>query len=109
MQGYIVEFSQNKEKFSLDSAANDQLTGRDSQTRFCEKSDLIIAIGPKVTKAYRAALKYSSKDQSVIGLTPGIIEEFLGVRRKIKGSGKIFRVLLSASSKYFLVKGCDIH
>ena len=105
--------SEDLEKFSVkksaDSAANDQLTEHDLQTRLCEKSDLIIAIGPKVTEAYRAALKYSGKDQSVIGLTPGIIEEFrLGVRRETKGSGEIFRVLLSASSKYFLVKGCDI-
>ena len=104
--------SEDLEKFldkkSADQAAKDQITEHNLQTSLCEKSDLIIAIGPKVTEAYRAALKYSGKDQSVICLTPGIIEEFLGVRGEIKGSGEIFRVLLSASSKYFLVKGCDI-
>ena len=104
--------SEDLEKFldkkSADQAAKDQITEHDLQTSLCEKSDLIIAIGPKVTEAYRSSLRYSGKDQSVIDLTPGIIGEFLGVRPEIKGSGEVFRVLLSASSKYFLVKGCDI-
>ena len=96
------------DKKSADPAANDQITEHELQTILCEKSDLVIAIGPKVTEAYRSALMFSGKDESVITLNPGIFEEFLVERRKIKGSGKIFRVLLSASSKYFLVKGCDI-
>ena len=104
--------SEDLEKFldekSADPAANDQITEHELQTILCEKSDLVIAIGPKVTEAYRSALLFSGKDDSVITLNPGIFEEFLVERRKIKGSGKIFRVLLSASSKYFLVKGCDI-
>ena len=104
--------SEDLEKFldkkSADPAANDQITEHELQTILCEKSDLVIAIGPKVTEAYRSALLFSGKDESVITLNPGIFEEFLVERRKIKGSGKIFRVLLSASSKYFLVKGCDI-
>lgn len=42
-------------------------------------------------------------------MTPGIIEEFLGVREKIGNTaGEKFRVLVSGSSKYFKVKGCDI-
>ena len=104
--------SEDLEKFldkkSADPAANDQITEHELQTILCEKSDLVIAIGPKVTEAYRSALLFSGKDESVITLNPGIFEEFLVERRKIKGSGKIFLVLLSASSKYFLVKGCDI-
>ena len=96
------------DKKSADQAAKDQITEHDLQTILCEKSDLVIAIGPKVTEAYRSSLRYSGKDQSVIDLTPGIIGEFLGLRPEIKGSGEVFRVLLSASSKYFLVKGCDI-
>ena len=104
--------SEDLEKFldkkSADQAAKDQITEHDLQTILCEKSDLVIAIGPKVTEAYRSSLRYSGKDQSVIDLTPCIIGEFLGLRPEIKGSGEVFRVLLSASSKYFLVKGCDI-
>ena len=108
----VHTISEDLEKFldkkSADPAANDQITEHELQTILCEKSDLVIAIGPKVTEAYRSALLFGGKDESVITLNPGIFEEFLVERRKIKGSGEIFRVLLSASSKYFLVKGCDI-
>ena len=97
--------SEDLEKFldkkSANPAANDQISLQKLQTILCEKSDLVIAIGPKVTEAYRTALRYSDKDKNVIDLTPGIIKEFDDVRRN-------FRVLLSASFKYFLVKGCDI-
>ena len=108
----VHTISEDLEKFldkkSADPAADDQITEHELQTILCEKSDLVIAIGPKVTEAYRSALLFGGKDESVITLNPGIFEEFLVERRKIKGSGEIFRVLLSASSKYFLVKGCDI-
>ena len=108
----VHTISEDLEKFldkkSADPAANDQITEHELQTILCEKSDLVIAIGPKVTEAYRSALLFGGKDESVITLNPGIFEEFLVERRKIKGSGEIFRVLLSASSKYFLIKGCDI-
>ncbi|XP_022794413.1 uncharacterized protein LOC111333156 isoform X1 [Stylophora pistillata] len=104
--------SEELEKFlvkkSANPATNDQTSEHELQTILCEMSDLVIAIGPKVTEAYRSALRFCGKDKGVIDLTPGIIEELLGVRQNIKGSGEKFRVLLSASSKYFLVKGCDI-
>ena len=104
--------SEDLEKFSVkkstDSAENDEITERDLQISLCMESDLILAIGPIVAEAFRSALRSSGKDKSVIDLTPGIIEEFLHVRQEINGSGEDFRVLLSASSKYFVVKGCDI-
>ena len=104
--------SEDLEKFSVkkstDPAENDEITERDLQISLCMESDLILAIGPIVAEAFRSALRSSGKDKSVIDLTPGIIEEFLHVRQEINGSGEIFRVLLSASSKYFMVKGCDI-
>ena len=98
------------DKKSADPAANGQITEYELQIILCEKSDIILAIGPKVTEAYKSALLYSDKHKSVINLTPGIIEEFDDVRCKIKDPlpDNKFRVLLSASSKYFSVKGCDI-
>ena len=104
--------SEDLEKFSVkkstDPAENDEITERDLQISLCMESDLILAIGPIVAEAFRSALRSSGKDKNVIDLTPGIIEEFLHVRQEINGSGEDFRVLLSASSKYFVVKGCDI-
>ena len=104
--------SEDLEKYldekSADPAANGQITEHELQTILCEKSDIIFAIGPMVTEAYKSALLHSGKHESVINLTPGIIEEFDYVRCKIKDSVKKFRVLISASSKYFSAKGCDI-
>ena len=104
--------SEDLEKYvdekSADPAANGQITENELQTNLCEKSDIIFAIGPMVTEAYKSALLHSGKHESVINLTPGIIEEFDYVRCKIKDSVKKFCVLISASSKYFSAKGCDI-
>ena len=104
--------SEDLEKFSVkkstDSAENDEITERDLQISLCMESDLILAIGPIVAEALRSALRFSGKDKSVIDLTPGIIKEFLHVPQENNGSGENFLVLLSASSKYFMVKGCDI-
>ena len=93
---------------STDPAANNQISEEDLQISLCEKSDLILAIGPIVAEAYRSALQLRGIYKNVIDLTPGIIEEFLDVRQETNSSGKDFHVLLSASSKYFKVKGCDI-
>lgn len=108
----VHTISEELEKFlvkkSASSTASVQETEHELQTMLCERSDLVIAIGPKVTEAYKSALRFCGQDKNVIDLTPGIIEEFIGVRQKIEGSGEKFQVLISASSKYFMVKGCDI-
>ncbi|KAJ7360237.1 hypothetical protein OS493_016865 [Desmophyllum pertusum] len=102
--------SEELEKFLEKSASHAVLqeSEHELQTTLCERADLVIAIGPKVTEAYKSALRFSGRDKNVIDLTPGITEEFLGVRQGIENAGEKFRVLISGSSKYFKVKGCDI-
>ena len=77
------------------------------QLALCHLADIVIAIGPKVAEAYRSALHSSGKHKDVIDLTPGVFQNFIGVRPP-QVDGEIFRVLISGSSKYFKVKGCDI-
>ena len=77
------------------------------QVTLCEKADIIIAIGPKVAQAYRRYLRHTSKHENVIEFTPGVIEELNGVRR-VYDEADNFHVLVSGSSYYFKVKGCDI-
>ena len=99
------------EKYSekLDpSTAGQDISEHDLQVTLCEKADLVIAVGPKVAEAYKTALRYCGKQESVVTLMPRLPEEFLGVRQRVGNSGEKFRVLISASSKYFKVKGCDI-
>ena len=75
------------------------------QLALCQQADIVIAIGPKVAEAYRADLGGIKKD--VIDLTPGIFHNFIGVRSP-QVDREVFRVLISGSSKYFKIKGCDI-
>ena len=82
------------------------------QVNLCEKADLVVAVGPKVAEAVKAALRYSGKQNAIFTLMPNILSEFLGVRRafdlKSWDANEKFRVLISGSGKYFAVKGCDI-
>ena len=77
------------------------------QLALCKKADIVIAIGPKVAEAYQSALHSSREQKDVIDLTPGIFHNFIGVRPP-PVDGETFRVLISGSSKYFKIKGCDI-
>ena len=76
------------------------------QVTLCEKADLVLAVGPQVAEAYKDALRPHGKQDKVITLMPSIPKEFLGVDQHVRGSH--FQVLLSASAKYFEIKGCDI-
>ncbi|KAL9989477.1 hypothetical protein ACROYT_G004035 [Oculina patagonica] len=106
----VHTISEELEKFLEKSASSAvvQESEHELQTTLCERADLVIAIGPKVAEAYKSALRFCGKDRNVIDLTPGITEEFLGVRQMIGNAGEKFRVLISGSSKYFKVKGSDI-
>ena len=77
------------------------------QVTLCEKADVIIAIGPKIAEACKRALRSCGKHENVIDLTPGIFEDLNGVRQQYGDVGT-FHVLMSGSSKYFKIKGCDI-
>ena len=88
--------------------ARQYISEHDLQVTLCKKADLVIAVGPKVAEAYKTALRYCGKQNSVITLTPRLSEEFLGAHQMVENSGEKFRVLISASSMYFKVKGCDI-
>lgn len=79
--------------------------GQQRLQRLCEKADFIIAVGPKVADACKRALRSSEKH--VFDLTPGVFEKLSRVRQ-LYGDLREFHVLLSGSSEYFSLKGCDI-
>ena len=94
------------------AAVNEPISEHELQVKLCEKADLVVAVGPKVAEAYKAALRYCGKQDSIFTLMPKISSEFLGVRQssdtKCWDTGEKFRILISGSAKYFKVKGCDI-
>ena len=110
----VHTISQELEKYleKAPSSATVQEPEHELQVTLCEKADLVIAVGPKVAEAYKAALRYRGKQEKVITLVPGISEKFLGVRQSVPtescDAGVKFRILISSSAKYFKVKGCDI-
>lgn len=71
------------------------------QVDLCEKADLVLAVGHKVAKAYEAEMRTPLRT-----FIPSIPREFLDTQQRVRSSP--FKVLLSASKKYFEVKGCDI-
>ena len=71
------------------------------QVALCEKADLVLAVGHKVEKSYKAEMR-----TPIFTLIPSIPREFLDTQQHVRSSP--FKVLLSASKKYFEVKGCAI-
>ena len=91
------------------SSSEYQESEHELQVTLCKKADLVLAVGPQVAEAYKNALRHCGNQGKVIALMPRIPREFLGVRQLVKNNScEIFRVLISASAKYFEVKGCDI-
>lgn len=79
------------------------------QLKLSQKADSIIAVGPKVADTFRSELRHCGKSNDVIDLTPGIVNELVGVR-PVHLTGEKFRILISGTwfAKYYRVKGLDI-
>ena len=82
-----------------------------AEVELCKLADQIVAVGPKLAKAFARYLCSCGKDKDVINLTPGILSEFANINQAAKGR-ETFRVLVFAigcsDSEDFHVKGYDI-
>jgi len=72
-------------------------------------ADFVVAVGPKLAEAYRSYLRSHGKDQRVFDLTPGIFDEFSGVKQATQ-DGEQCRVLAfgRGDAEDFKLKGFDI-
>ena len=80
------------------------------EVELCEMADQIVAIGPKLTDAYKGYLRGSKKEQNVINLTPSIFPEFLKVEQAPE-ERRTFSVLVIGSGdscEDFILKGFDL-
>ena len=79
------------------------------EVELCKLADQVVAVGPKLTKAFTHYFHSCGKDQDVINLTPGIFSEFVNVNHAAK-ERETFRVLLFGHGECedFCVKGYDI-
>ena len=80
-----------------------------TEVELCAMADSVEAVGPKLAEAYRQYLRSHDKDQSVFDLTPGIFDEFSGVKQAVQDGDKC-RVLAfgRGDAKDFKRKGFDI-
>ena len=47
-----------------------------TEVELCKMAELVVGVGPKLTEAFRSYLR---NNESVVDLTPGVFEEFVGV------------------------------
>ena len=80
-----------------------------NEVELCAMADFVVAVGPKLAEAYRQYLRSHDKDQSVFDLTPGILDEFSGVKQATQDGDKC-RVLAfgRGDAEDFKLKGFDI-
>ena len=81
---------------------------RRTEVDLCEEADIVVAIGPKLKEDISAKLRYR-KDKCVIGITPGIFQEFAKMEQASEEGGR-FRILVfgRGDSEDFELKGYDI-
>ena len=81
---------------------------RHAEVDLCEEAHIVVAIGPKLKEDISSKLRFR-KDKCVIGITPGIFQEFAKVEQASEKEGR-FRILVfgRGDSKDFELKGYDI-
>ncbi|XP_078352725.1 uncharacterized protein LOC144637526 isoform X3 [Oculina patagonica] len=80
-----------------------------TEIELCELADQVVAVGPKLTDAYKRYLRSGKKQQDVLNLTPSIFTEFLEVKQATE-ERKTFCVLVigSGDCEDFNLKGYDL-
>ena len=61
---------------------------RQTEVELCEMADLIVGVGPKLCEAFRRYLRWCKKDKSILDITPGVSNEFVGIKHVDKDMKK---------------------
>ena len=81
---------------------------RQTEVELCEMADLIVGVGPKLCEAFRRYLRSCKKDESILDITPGVFNEFVGIEH-VEKDMKQFGILVSGQgdAEDFKLKGFD--
>ena len=81
-----------------------------TEVALCKKADQVVAIGSKLTDAYKRHLRCCQKEQNVLNLTPGIFSEFLNVKQATEERGTFSVMVIGSSDSLedFILKGYDL-
>ena len=82
---------------------------RTTEVELCKLADAVVAVGPKLTKAYSSYLRSCEKHQDIIQLTPSTFTEFSDVKQAAVDMDN-FKVLTfgRGDPEDFSLKGYDI-
>ena len=80
-----------------------------SEVKLCEMADFVVAVGPKLAKAFRKYFGFCKQHQSVFEFTPGIFDDFSRTQQ-VPDERKQCAVLVSGRgyAEEFKLKGFDI-
>ena len=79
------------------------------EVELCQMADLVVAVGPKLTEAFRKYLGCCKNDQDVFEFIPGIFADFATVKQvPAKGKHRSVLVFGCGDAKDFELKGFDI-
>ena len=93
---YSSPISKGKEKYK-------------TEVELCKMADLVVGVGPKLTEALRSYLRRWQNNESVVDLTPGVFEEFVGVIQDIEErKQRSVLVFNRGDAEDFELKGFDI-
>lgn len=80
-----------------------------TEVELCAMANFVVAVGPKLTDAYRRYLRAHDKDQHVFDLTPGIFDEFSGVKQATHDGNNCGVLAFGrGDAEDFKLKGFDI-
>ena len=80
-----------------------------TEIELCKEADVVLAIGPKLKEAVSANLRFYTRDEDVINITPGIFWEFANLDQSSQEREQ-FRIFMFGrdDSEDFELKGYDI-
>ena len=80
-----------------------------TEVELCEMADFVVGVGPKSSEAFRSYLRWCTKDQTVLDITPGVFDEFLNVEHAAEERRRCGCLVFGrGDAKDFQLKGFDI-
>ncbi|XP_044178924.1 NLR family CARD domain-containing protein 3-like [Acropora millepora] len=80
-----------------------------AEVELCQMSDLVVAVGPKLTEAFRKYLRWCERDQNVSEFTPGVFADFASVKQALdERKDRSVLVFGRGDDEDFKLKGFDI-
>ena len=97
-----------RNKFYEDPIARVEWKHR-NEVELCQRADFVVAVGPKLTQAFRSYLRWCKKESDIFEFTPGVFADFSSVQ-PVAVKTKYCRVLMfgRGDAEDFKLKRFDI-